>query len=340
MTELPPQVSIGLVIWNGRQYLPACLKSVLAQKSINSEIIAIDNNSTDGSFEYLQTEFPQLKIIRNRVNRGFAGGHNQAIALSRGRFYLALNQDTVLEPDYLQVLISFLEKNPKAGSAQGKIKRLTNGEKTNNIDSLGLQLHTSGQVTDWGEVEEDQGQFSGILEIFGPSGTLPAYRKQALEATALIDSSSRKEYFDEDFFAYKEDIDLAFRLRLNGWSSFCLTDAVAFHNRSVRGEGAVARGNLAIANQRQAKSKFSRRLSFSNHHFVYLKNLPNLLRWRFWPQRTWYEIKMWGYALLKEPFLIPEMFKICRLWPKMMRKRRQIMSRRVITPEALARWFV
>lgn len=340
MPTIPPQVSIGLVVWNGRKYLPACLASVLAQSAISFEVIIIDNASTDGSAEYLRKNFPQLKIVRNQTNRGFSGGHNQALASSRGQFYLALNQDTVLEPDYLSELVAFLVKNPKTGSVQGKLKRLTNGAKTNKIDSLGLLLHRSGQVTDLGEIEEDQGQGGRPTAILGPSGTLPVYRKQALEDVALTGAAGEKEYFDSDFFAYKEDIDLAFRLRLRGWHSFCIPSAVAFHNRSVRGEGTVAQGNLAIAKQRQAKSEMSRRWSFSNHHFVYIKNLPRSLYWRFWPQITWYEIKMWGYALIREPFLIPEMFKILRYYPRMIRKRRSIMSRRSIAPEELAKWFV
>ncbi len=330
-----PQVSIGLVVWNGRKFLPDCLASILAQKDVGLEIIIIDNASTDGSAEFIKEKFPQLRLIGNRQNLGFTGGHNQAIASSGGQYYLALNQDTVLEPDYLAKLTDFMVKNPKTGSVQGKLKRLTEGAKTDRIDCLGLQLHRSGQVTDLGEVEEDTGQYSRPLEVFGVSGTLPLYRRTALDRVAL----DHHEYFDSGFFAYKEDIDLAFRLRLAGWQSFCVPAAVAYHNRSARGEGAVARGDLAIARQRQAKSKLSRRLSFSNHHFVYFKNLPCSIYWRIWPVFTWYEMKMWGYALIKEPFVIPEMLKVFRLGPRMLRKRRAIMARRQIAPKELIKWF-
>lgn len=329
------QVSIGLVVWNGRKFLPACLASVLAQRNVSFEIVVIDNASTDGSAEYIRQNFPDLKLIRNTSNLGFTGGHNQAIASSDGQYYLALNQDTVLETDSLAFLVDFMSQNPKTASVQGKLKRLTNGAKTNKIDSLGLRLHRSGQITDLGEVEEDTGQFTQPLEVFGVSGTLPLYRRAALDKVA----SNRHEYFDSDFFAYKEDADLAFRLRLAGWTSYCVPAAVAYHNRSVRGEGAVARGNLAIAQQRQFKSKLSRRLSFSNHHFVYFKNLPCSLYFQIWPTFTWHEMKMWGYALIREPFVIPEMLKVFRLGPRMIQKRRAIMARRQIAPKELLKWF-
>lgn len=335
----PPQVSIGLVVWNGRKFLPDCLASVLSQKEVSFEIIIIDNGSTDGSAEYLASQYPQLKLLRNTKNVGFAGGHNQAITASRGEFYLALNQDTVLEPEYLAKLVDFIIKNPKIGSVQGKLKRLTKGAKTTKIDSLGLKLHRSGQVTDLGEVEEDKSQYSQPLEVFGVAGTMPLYRRVALDSVALSDKTGQPEYFDSDFFAYKEDTDLAWRLRLAGWTSYCVPSAVAYHNRSARGEGAVAHGNLAIARQRQFKSKLSRRLSFSNHHFVYLKNLPCSIYWRIWLAFTWYEIKLWGYALIREPFLIPAMGKIFRLGSRMLRKRRQIMRQRKIAPKELLKWF-
>lgn len=335
MTTLPPQVSVGLVVWNGRKFLPDCLASVLAQRNVSFEIAVIDNASTDGSASYLAQHHPDLKLIKNQSNVGFTGGHNQALVLSRGQYYLALNQDTVLEPDYLALLVDFMSKNPQTASVQGKLKRLTEGAQTNRIDSLGLQLHRSGQVTDLGEVEEDTGQYIQPLEVFGVSGTLPLYRRASLDQVAL----RQHEYFDSTFFAYKEDIDLAFRLRLAGWQSFCVPAAVAFHNRSTRGEGAVARGNLAIAQQRQFKSKLSRRLSFSNHHFVYFKNLPCSIYFRIWPTFTWYEMKMWGYALIKEPFVIPEMLKVFRLGPQMLKKRRAIMARRQIAPKELLKWF-
>ncbi len=340
MNQPSPQISIGLVVWNGLKYLPACLASVLAQKQVSFEIIAIDNASNDGSREYITKNFPGIKLVKNTSNRGFTGGHNQAISLSRGKYYLALNQDTILEPNYLANLAQYLSNNPKVGAVQGKLKRLTNGDKSNKIDSLGLLLHRSGQVTDWGEIEEDRGQYSAPFEVFGVSGTMPLYRKEALEDTAQIDANGQKEYFDSDFFAYKEDIDLAFRLRWHGWIAACVPSAVAYHNRSVRGEGTVEQGNLAIAKQRQEKSKFSRQRSFSNHHFVYLKNLPCSIYFRIWPFFSWYEIKMWGYALIREPFVIPDMLKVFRLGPRMLKKRRRIMSRRSIKPRALYRWFI
>jgi GT2 family glycosyltransferase len=250
-----------------------------------------------------------------------------------------LNQDTILEPDYLANLVAFSDKHPAVGSVAGKIKRLTDGQKTNKIDSLGLKMWRSGQVTDLGETQEDRDINSAPHEVFGVSGVIPLYRRAALEATAHLNRPGKNEYLDETFFAYKEDIDLAFRLRLQGWTSYCVPAAVAFHSRSVRDEGAVERGNLAIARRRQNMSRFRRKLSFANHHFLYFKNLPCQVWWRNLPPMLWYETKMWGYALLREPFLIPDMGRVFSRFPEMMRKRYAIMNQRKISSFDLQRWF-
>jgi len=336
-----PKVAIGLVAWNGAKYLPACLESIQSQTYSNTELLVIDNGSTDNSVKLLEDNHPEVKLIKNPANLGFAGGHNQAIRNTSGDYYLALNQDVLMEPEYIAELVKSCEKNPHIGSAQGKIKQLTFERKTNMIDSLGLKLRRSGQAVNIAENEYDHGKNEEQEYIFGVAGTVPLYRRQALEDVSLKGpfAISGKEYFDETFFAYKEDVDLAFRLQLRNWRSIYVPTAVAYHERTVASQGSSEEGDMAIVKNRQNKSKFARKVSFRNHHYLQQKNMlwGNFLHNA--PEMMWYEIKMWGYGIAREPFLLPDMAKVFSKWPEMSRKRKQIMSRRKAEAADIQKWF-
>lgn len=337
----PPKVSVGLVALNGAKYLPACITSVQQQTHPSIELLVIDNGSTDNTAAIMKRDFPEIRFIQNSANLGFAGGHNQAIRETSGEYYLALNQDVVLEPEYVSSLVKTITRNPHIGAVQGKIKQLTWNRKTNMIDSLGLKLYRSGQVVNIAENEYDHGQFESGREIFGVAGTLPLYRRAALNDIIVSSPTALagKEYFDETFFAYKEDIDLAFRLQIRRWHSFYVPQAVAYHERTVRSNNAGQPQNIQIIKARSGKSRFSRKVSFRNHHFVYQKNLlwGNFISNA--PEIVWQEMKMWGYGLIREPFLLPDMIKVFSKMPEMRRKRRQIMKRHKVDADYLQKWF-
>jgi len=339
--QQPPKVSVGLVALNGAKYLPACIASVQQQTYPNIELLVIDNGSTDNTATIMVKNYPRIRFLKNSANLGFAGGHNQAIRETSGEYYLALNQDVILEPEYISSLVQTITKNPHIGAVQGKIKQLTWNRKTNMIDSLGLKLYRSGQVVNIAENEYDHGQFETGQEIFGVAGTLPLYRRAALNDIIVSSPAALtgKEYFDETFFAYKEDIDLAFRLQLRRWHSFYVPQAVAYHERTVRSSNVGPPQTADIIKARSGKSRFSRKVSFRNHHFVYQKNLLWGNFTKNAPEIVWQEIKMWGYGLIREPFLLPAMAKVFSKMPEMRQKRHQIMSRRKVDAEYLQRWF-
>lgn len=340
-TNSQPLVSIGLVTLNGKKYLKNCLNSILKQDYPNVEILVVDNGSTDGTVDFLHKEFGQIKLETLNGNIGFAGGHNKAIRETTGKYYVAINQDTVLETNYISDIVKALENNEYIGSAQGKVKKLTFGRKSNIIDGIALKLRRSCQVSNLGEEEYDHGQYDEQREIFGVSGELPIYRRKALEDVSIISHNSiyGKEYFDETFFAYKEDVDLAWRLQIKKWKSLYIPKAVAYHDRSVSGNDSVNQGNLAIAKNRQTKSKLNRKLSFRNHHYLQMKNLFWGNYWRNFPEIAWHEIKMWGYALVFETFIIPDMVKVFSNMPLMLKKRKQIMKNKRATANDLQKWF-
>jgi len=321
--------------------MTGCINGVQQQEYPNVDLLVIDNGSADKTYDVVKSEFPDVRILKNSANLGFAGGHNQAIRETDGEYYLALNQDVLMEPDYISKLVESCQKNPHIGAAQGKIKQLTFGRKSNMIDSLGLKLLPSGQAVNIAENEYDHGNFAESAEIFGVAGTVPIYRREALEDVKISTSSTLtgSEYFDETFFAYKEDVDLAFRLQLRKWRAIYVPDAVAYHERTVQSQGSGEQGNVAIAKNRATKSKFSRKVSFRNHHYLLQKNLLWGNFWRLSPEILWYETKMWGYGIVREPFLLPDMGKVFTRWPQMAKKRQQIMARRKATVEDIQRWF-
>src|SRR5262249_760723 len=150
------------------------------------------------------------EIIESRTNCGFARAHNVLIGNTDSEYILVLNPDTILRDSFLSELVQSLEARPDAGSASGKLLRLDNLT----IDSTGIiMLRNEGHV-DGGAGEPDLGQFDKPDDIFGASGAAALYRRAAIE-----DVSIEGKYFDEDFFAYREDADLAWRLRLMKWNS-------------------------------------------------------------------------------------------------------------------------
>ncbi|MFC1617942.1 glycosyltransferase family 2 protein [Patescibacteria group bacterium] len=335
------KVSICLLAWNGKKYLDACLKSVLSQTHQNFDLLIIDNASTDSSVEYLENNYSQIRLIKNSANIGFDAGHNQGIRKTEGKYHLMLNQDTVLEPNYIEELIKASERNPHIGAVQGKVKRLTEGAKTNIIDSLGLKLWRSGQATDLAQGEYDREQYQADKDIFGVVATLPLYRREALEDTKLSGdfAMSGEEYFDETFFVLKEDIDLAFRLQLRKWRAVYVPSAVAYHERGVSGGSANSQSDIDIAKARQNKPKLYRKYSYRNHQYVYLKNLLWGNFWYNFPEIIWYNIKVLGYIFVREPFIIPDIGKVIKTMPLMLRKRKMIMARCKATSPEMQKWF-
>jgi GT2 family glycosyltransferase len=190
------------------------------------------------------------------------------------------------------------------------------------IDSTGIVMTRDQRHLDRGAGSADAGQYEHVEEVFGASGAAALYRRAMLEDVKVMG-----EYFDEDFFAYREDADLAWRARLLGWSCWYVPTALAYHRRRVTPE---RRANLPPE---------LNRYSVRNRFLLRLKNQPLAHALRFlWPGLL-RDVQVIGYVLLREWSSIPGLFDVVRLLPKTARKRREIMSRRSITASELARWF-
>ncbi len=301
--------------------------------------MVIDNNSSDATAAKIELELNNFSVsarfIKNDKNRGFAGGHNQGLAETKTEFALLLNQDIYLAPDYFEKVVGFMEARPEAAAGQGILCRWEFPDnKTDKIDSSGLKVFKNRRVIDDGAGQR-AGDFiksDAPFEVFGLSGALPMFRLMALQKIAV-----QGEIFDEDFFCYKEDVDLAYRLRSAGYKSYIIPGSQAWHARTAPGQDNLQ--DEAAVKFRANKRPFINYHSYKNHFFVLIKNeyWQNLLI--DFPRILWYEIKKLAYVLFFEQRTLATLWAALRLKPKMLRKHTAISKMRKITYKEMRKWF-
>lgn len=244
-----PKVSIVIVNWNGIKYLKMCLISIFKQTYYNYEIILVDNCSIDDSIEYVRTIHPQVKIIKLDDNYGFAKANNigihEAFKEPTVEYIVTLNNDTMVDKYWLSCLVDVMEDDESIGSAQSKILFL---HEKNMVNNVGITIYKDGSASNRGIYEKNI-EYNNVEEIFGTCAASAIYRRKALIDVGL---------FDEEFFAYMEDVDLAWRLRLNNWKSFLVPNSIVYHVHSAS----------------SSSSKFKLFLINRNLILVLIKNLP------------------------------------------------------------------
>jgi GT2 family glycosyltransferase len=369
MPQNHPLVSINLLTYNAERYIEACLNSVFNQTYPHLEILIIDNASTDGTVDYLKNFWkqytqierqapqlsrwqnkPRLKIIFNQKNIGFAAGHNQGIKASKGEFILCLNQDVVLDNDFIRNAVEIFKQDHKVAAVQGKLLRWQVGYSVPHkfvdykvspiIDTIGLAILKNRRIINRGQGEVDQGQFEKMEEIFGADGAAPIYRREALEdikIPVLGRAEGDGEYFDEDFFCYKEDVDLAWRLRLYGWKSIYQPVSIAWHARTA-GDSATT-NYFAIIRERLKISKFAKYLAFKNQRLMQLKNEQLWFLLKHFPWFLPKEIASWIYVLLFERYTWRAIKDLFRQMPRAWQKRKVIMTKKRMGMRELKKWF-
>ena len=311
-----PRVSVQIVTFDSESDIVGCLESLSVQTFGNFRIRVLDNASSDRTLEHV-ARF-DTDVIVSDENIGFAAGHNRLARSWPAPYVLFLNPDTVLEPTFLDEMVAALDEAPDAGSASGKLLRM-DGQ---TIDSTGIVMTRNQRHLDRGAGEADQGQYDESGPVFGPSGAAALYRYACLEDVAI-----GGWFFDEDFFAYREDADLAWRSRLLGWESIYVPTAVARHRRRVTPE---RRSEVSAAiNRHSVKNRFLLRLNNMTWS-LYLRDL--------WPI-TVRDLQVVGYVLLKENSSIPGLLYPFQHLPRLLEKRRVIQSRVRIDSSDLSRWF-
>ena len=352
MVDPAKNVIVDIVTWNSARYLAPLFRSFESQTSKDFSITIIDNASTDETLPWLQEHYPEVTVLRNFRNLGFAKAHNQGIALALRRwreagvldrrYVFVLNPDTFLEPHCIERLTDFMNAHPEIVIAGPKAYRATRAEGmdedsemdyvlSKELDTTGLLLLKTHKFAERGAGEEDRGQYD-IQDVFGVSGSAMMIRASAIEHLCLSDG----QVFDEDLFAYKEDADLCWRARLMGFAISFVSDAMLWHVRHVRDSGASGLSGLL-------KNHFSRSsnlvyLSRRNQTWLEWKNDDFINRLIHMPWLTWQWILNVGGAILfgahRRGF-----FDALKGYGKMHAKRAEIQSCRKLRPEEMRKWF-
>ncbi len=221
---MPPLVSVVIANWNGRRHLAGCLPALARQSYPNVEIIIVDNGSSDGSLAWLAQHHPAVTVIANDRNRGFAAANNQGLGAAHGEFMALLNNDTQPEPQWLAALVQALEADERLGMAASL---MLFADRPGVINSTGVCVDRCGISWDRAGGRKLSGAEDEPVAIFGASAGAALYRR------ALFDDIGA---FDEDFFAYLEDVDLAWRARWRGWRAVHVPRARVLHAHSATGQ--------------------------------------------------------------------------------------------------------
>jgi GT2 family glycosyltransferase len=225
LEDSEPFVSVVVLNYNGLKFVERCLRSVLESDYPNFEIIVVDNASTDGSYEVLSQSFssvPNLKIVRNSGNLGFAEGNNVGYRNSKGKIVVFLNVDTRVERGWLAPLASSMLSDARVGGAQCKLLDMKN---QGMVDSTGDFLDFLGYVYPRRSESPD-----GDSEIFYAEGAAMAFKREVLSEVAFDGDP-----FDRSHFLYYEDSDLCWRVRLRGYKIIIVPSSVVYHFRGGAG---------------------------------------------------------------------------------------------------------
>jgi GT2 family glycosyltransferase len=318
-------VTVTIVTFNSARYIARCLESVLKQDYARKEVIVIDNASSDETASILRDFEGQVRIVYNRENVGFAAGQNQAIGLSGSEWVLALNPDVRLMPDFIRMMVAAGEADLKVGSVCGKLLRMPADceiPRERVIDSTGIYFTPSLRHLDRGSEEIDDGRYGGFEYVFGASGAAALYRREMIE-----DISIGGEFFDADFFAYREDADVAWRAQLLGWKCLYTPLAVGYHVR-----------NVLPANRRVLTPVLNMH-SVKNRWLMRIKNMtPGVYR-RCWLPATVRDLVVVAGCVLREFSSLRAFPFVVRNLKRFLQKRRQIMARRRVNDTYMAAWF-
>lgn len=343
------KVYAHLLVWNDRKYLEELFASFQAQTFKDFTVRALDNGSTDETVAFLQSQYPDVLIARNKKNEGFAPGHNQLMQFTLDHldpndvdpYILIVNSDMILHPELIERLVRALDEHPEISGVQPKLYRafseglpddvLEETVKSDILDTTGLRLNPSFRMTDRGAGELDRGQYDALVDIVAPTGTMAMYRLSALRSVFLNGA-----WFDGSFFAYREDCDFALRFKKAGHRSLFVPEAIAWHYRGMFGSEKL--GFFARLKNRQKQRPFFAALSTRNQLLVLVKHLSFglLLRygWRILPQEAFRVL----YGFIFEPLTRRRLLTMLPLVLNALKERKELRKLTTITEEELRRY--
>lgn len=265
-----PKVAVVIVHWNRKSLLENFLPSVVASTYPNLEIVLADNASDDGSVEYVQHHFPQVKVVRNDTNYGYAGGYNHALPHVEADYYILLNNDIEVPSGWIEPVIEYLEQHPTVGAAQPKMLDFHQkdtfeyaGASGGMIDAFGYPF-CRGRI--FNTLETDNGQYDNPTTVFWATGACLFIRAKLFHEAGG---------FDEHFFAHMEEIDLCWRLQLMGYELYVIPQSQVYH---------VGGGTLDKINAHKTY------LNFRNSLIMLYKNLSGIRLWWVIFIRSWLDL--------------------------------------------------
>lgn len=300
---MQPSVSVIIVHHRGRKILRRCLDSLFNTIYDNFRVVLVDNGSRDGSVNTVKTTHgDRLKVIRSEVNLGFVGGNNLALRQVRSKYVVLLNDDTVVDPDWLRYLVEAAEYDTSIGACQPKLLSLAdpryfeyNGCVGGMLDIYGIPL-CRGRV--FNIIEEDRGQYDTPTEVFWAGGAAIFIRRKALNEAGLL---------DQMFYAHMEEIDFCWRMRLLGYKVTSVPKSVVYHLG-----GGTPLGGIFYLKHR-------------NNLIVMLKNFSTSNLLRYFPVRLVFDL----FSLLF--FLRTDKARsvcICKAYSWLLRNLREVFSSR------------
>jgi len=318
-------VSVTIVTYNSSRFIRRCLESVLAQKYPHIEVIIVDNASTDGTRAVLEQFRSRCRVVCNDENLGFAAAQNQAIRLARGEWVLTLNPDMLLMPNFIQALVQAGHLDLSVGAVCGKLLTMRSSFDLPDqplVDSTGIYFTPMLRHLDRGSEEVENGNYLHYEYVFGATAAAALYRRKMIE-----DVSLDGEFFDSDFFVYREDADVAWRAQLLGWRCLYTPHARGYHVRSVRPGN--RRALPALINMHSVKNRFLMRI----------KNMTADLYRRNWFSITLRDVVVICCCLIREQTSLKGFWYLARNWKRVWAKRRRIMERRRVNDDYIATWF-
>ena len=322
------KLAVGFITYNEAtskylgDFLPSLEAALSFLKADDYQVYAFDN-SDKANLENSRTlsRYPKIKYFCEGRNFGFARAYNILIReaiKNEAEYFLVINPDTIMEPEAIKFLAAALDNDGSLGAAAPKILRWDYAAKikTDTIDSLGLMLGSGLKFVDAGQGMKDNSR-QGHSDILGPSGAAGLFRVSALKQiamarlkeTVIAHADQNTQYFDERFFMYKEDCDLAYRLFLAGYKAILVSEAIVYHDRTAAVSG---RGIKDFWRDRQSKSRKIRAWSFLNQHLLFLKHWEkqNLVNKIVISGKI---VFMFLFSLILEQFLLKEYISLAKL---------------------------
>ncbi len=321
------KVVLVQTVFNGIKYIPQSFAAMSSQTHSDTEIVAVINGNQNGEKEYIQAHFPEVKIIDPGENLRFVRGHNLVFASIEADFFQLVNQDLILEPNYVTEMLKAFE-DPKVGAANGKIYQydFEQNNKSELIDTTGIEMSRSGGGRSRGQHQLDNGQYDQEQDLISVDGAACMYRKSALEDIKYQRPDGKVEYFDLDFEMYWEDVDLGWRMVNAGWLCKFVPSAIGYHGRTASASPGGYKKVFAFITRHRQLAQWIRNFNYKNHIFLFIKNSPKWY-WQFFAREFFYQI----FVLIFETATLKTVPTFLRQLPSILKKRKYIQAHRKIS---------